>query len=34
MLSQRIVLSYVEIGLGVFPERASERLKSDIALFD
>ena len=34
MLSQRIVLSYVEIGLGVFPERARGRLWSDIALFD
>ena len=34
MLSQRIVLSYVEIGLGVFPEQARKRLESDIVLFD
>lgn len=34
MLSQRIVLSYVEIGLGVFAEQARARLDADIALFD
>lgn len=33
MLTQRIVLNYVQIGLGVFPEMSREQLTQDVALF-
>ncbi len=33
MLTQRIVLNYVQIGLGVFPERSREQLAHDVSLF-
>ncbi len=33
MLTQRIVLNYVQIGLGVFPERSREQLAQDVSLF-
>ena len=33
MLTQRIVLNYAQIGLGVFPEKSRGQLAADVALF-
>ena len=33
MLTERIVLNYVQIGLGVFPEKSRGQLAADVALF-